>query len=374
MNPRALREAQVDAGAISANVEAMRRIAGTQHFMAVVKANAYGHGAVVASRAAIEGGADWLGVIDSAEARTLREAGITTPILTWLHGPDDTFADAAADGVDVGVSSIRELERAAAARVEAVQVKVDTGLGRNGAEELQWGPLFERAATLQRAGGPVVRGIFSHLANAGADADAAQLVVFERARQAASSAGIMPELFHIAATQGALRRPDARLDLVRVGLGCYGLSPFDDVEPESFGLRPALELSAAVVSVKRVPAGRGISYGHTYRTKSETSLALIPLGYDDGIPRHASDRGPVVINGERFTVSGVIAMDQFVVDIGGAQVAEGDRAVVFGDPSTGAPTATEWADAAGTINYEIITRLGSRIEYRTVGGGGGGGR
>lgn len=368
MSPRALREARVSLEAISANVEAIRRIVGTEHFMAVVKANAYGHGAVAASRAALDGGADWLGVIDSAEAMALRAAGITAPILTWLHGPDDPLADAAGASIDVGVSSIAELERAAAADVAAVQIKVDTGLGRNGAEESTWGQLFERARNLEREGGPHVRGLFSHLANAGEDADAAQLVAFERAKQAAASAQLVPELFHIAATQGALRRPESRHNLVRVGLGCYGLSPFDGVEPASLGLQPALELSAAVVSVKRVPVGTGISYGHTYRTERETSLALIPLGYGDGIPRHASDRGPVVINGERFTVSGVIAMDQFVVDVGDASVAVGDRAVLFGDPGAGSPTATEWADAAGTINYEIITRLGPRIEYRNVGG------
>lgn len=369
MSARPLREARVDVAAISANVEAMRSIARTAHFMAVVKANAYGHGALAASRAAIEGGADWLGVIDSAEAMALRASGITAPILTWLHGPRDTFADAAAAGIDVGVSTLDELERAAAAGVGFVQVKVDTGLGRNGAEEPLWGPLFERAAAVERAGGPVVRGIFSHLANAGEEADAIQLAAFERARAAAAASRITPELFHIAATQGALRRPESRFDLVRVGLGCFGLSPFDDAEPESFGLRPALELSAEVVSVKRVPAGRGISYGHTYVADRETSLALIPLGYDDGVPRHASNRGPVVINGERFTVSGVIAMDQFVVDIGDSPVAVGDRAVLFGDPETGAPSATEWAHAAGTINYEIITRIGSRVEYRTAGSG-----
>ncbi len=368
MSSRALREAVVNLDAISANVEAIRRIVGTAHFMAVVKANAYGHGAVAAANAALAGGADWLGVIDAAEAGELRAAGITAPILTWLHGPEDTFAEAAALGVDVGVSSITELDRAANAGVTAVHLKVDTGLGRNGAEEAQWAKLFERARNRENAAGPRVRGIFSHLANAGDEADATQLIAFGRAREVAASFGVVPELVHIAATQAALHKPESRLDLVRIGLGCYGLSPFDGVEPAEFGLRPALELSAAVVSVKRVPAGMGISYGHRYRTDRETSLALVPLGYADGVPRHASNRGPVVIGGERFTVAGTIAMDQFVVDVGDAPIAVGDRAVLFGDPDSGAPTATEWADAAGTINYEIISRLGSRIDYRTVGG------
>lgn len=367
MTGSALREARVDLDAISANVETIRRIVGTPHFLAVVKANGYGHGSVAAARAAIEGGADWLGVIDSAEARVLRADGITTPILTWLHGPEERFEAAADDALDVGVSSVDELDRAAAGGVRAVQLKVDTGLGRNGAQETVWGAFFERASALERSGGPVVRGIFSHLANAGDEADAAQLASFDRARAVAASFGIEPELVHIAATEATLGRPAARHNLVRVGLGCYGLSPFEGVAPSAFGLRPALELSAAVVSVKRVPAGTGVSYGHRYRTKRETSLALIPLGYGDGIPRQASARGPVLIGGETFAVSGTIAMDQFVVDVGDAPVAVGDRAVLFGDPATGAPSAADWADAAGTINYEVVARLGSRIERRAAG-------
>jgi alanine racemase len=362
---RALREARIDLDAISANVEALRRIVGTPHFLAVVKANGYGHGAVDAARAALEGGADWLGAIDSAEAGVLRDAGIATPILTWLHDPDETFADAAELEVDVGVSSGAELERAAAAGVRHVQLKVDTGLGRNGAEESSWAALFGRARALEKAGGPVVRGIFSHLANAGEAADAAQLACFDRAREAAASVGLDPELVHIAATEGALARPASRHNLVRIGLGCYGLSPFAEAGPSAFGLRPALELSAAVVAVKRVPAGTGVSYGHRYRTERETSLALIPLGYGDGVPRHASERGPVLIGGTTFTVAGTIAMDQFVVDVGDSPVAAGDRAVLFGDPATGAPSADDWAAAAGTINYEVVSRLGPRIERRT---------
>jgi alanine racemase len=369
VNSRALREARIDQNAISANVAALRTRLGTPHFMAVVKANGYGHGAVASARAAVEGGADWLGVIDSKEAAPLREAGITAPILTWLHGRSDTFLEAAALDLDVGVSTIDELDRAARARVRHIHIKVDTGLGRNGAEESHWSEVLDRAGTLERSGGPIVRGIFSHLANAGDEADAAQLAAFDRARQLAASAGLTPEIAHIAATQAALTRPESRLDLVRIGLGCYGLSPFPGIGPEVFGLRPAMELSAEVVSVKRVPAGSGVSYGHRYRTTRETTLALIPLGYSDGIPRHASNSGPVLINGERFTVAGAIAMDQFVVDVGDSPVAVGDRAILFGDPASGAPSATEWADAAGTINYEIIARLGSRVEYRSVGGG-----
>lgn len=365
---RALREATVNLDAIAANVEAIRGIAGTPHFLAVMKANGYGHGSAAVARAALEGGADWLGVIDAIEARVLRDAGISAPILTWLHSPSETFAAAVELDLDVGVSSLSELERAAAAGVTAVHVKVDTGLGRNGSAPDLWLALFERARARELAGGPVVRGIFSHLANAGVQADAAQLAEFERAREVASSVGVEPELLHIAATEGALGRPEARYNLVRVGLGCYGLSPFPDVDSSEFGLTPALELSAAVVSVKRVSAGSGVSYGHMYHTERETTLALVPLGYADGVSRHASNRGPVSINGQRFTVSGIIAMDQFVVDVGDAPVSVGDRAVLFGDPALDVPSSRDWALAADTIDYEIVARLGARIERRYIGG------
>ncbi len=368
MSPRALREAVVDLDAISRNVATIRETVGTPHLMTVVKADGYGHGAVPVAHAALAGGADWLGAIDAAEALPLREAGIRAPVLTWLHAPEETFAAHVLADLDVGVSSLDELERAAAAGVRHVQVKVDTGLGRNGAEESTWGRLFERAGELEGAGGPRIRGLFSHLANAGAEADAAQLASFERARAAAASFGLEPELLHLAATEGALGRPEARYDLVRVGLGSYGLSPFAGVPAADLGLVPALELSAEIVSVKRVPAGSGVSYGHRYHTERETALALVPLGYVDGIPRQASDLGPVLIGGERFRVSGTVAMDQFVVDVGDAAVRAGDRAVVFGDPSTGAPSAADWADAAGTINYELVARIGRRVERRYLGG------
>lgn len=365
---QALREARIDLDAIAGNVEAIRRIVGTPHFLAVTKANGYGHGAASVASAALEGGADWLGVVDATEARVLRDAGIRAPILTWLHAPDETFSSAVELGLDVGVSSVAQLERAAAAGVTAVHVKVDTGLGRNGCPPDLWLALFERAYALERAGGPKVRGIFSHLANAGAESDAAQLREFEHALAVARSANITPEFVHIAATEGALGRPESRYNFVRVGLGCYGLSPFQDVPPSQFGLTPALELSAAIVLVKRVGAGSGVSYGHTFHTDRETTLALVPLGYADGVPRHASNRGPITINGQHFTVSGTIAMDQLIVDVGDAPVNVGDRAVLFGDPAHGVASAQDWASAADTINYEIVARLGARIERRFIGG------
>ncbi len=366
MNRQALREARIDLGAISRNVEILRDAVGPAELMAVVKANGYGHGALPVAHAALAGGASWLGVVDTAEARELRAGGITVPILSWLHAPDDDFSGAADAAIDVGVSSMNELERAARARVANVQLKIDTGLSRNGVPEAQWQRVCERAKELQD--GPlVVRGIFSHLANAAAEDTAVQLARFATALSIAESAGLNPEIVHIASTAGALRVPESRNNLVRIGIGIYGLSPFEDASSAQLGLTPALELSADVISVKRVQAGEGVSYGFQFRANADTTLALIPLGYADGIPRQASNLGPVMINGDRFQVAGTIAMDQFIVDVGDTPVSVGDRAIVFGDPRSGAPSATDWADAAGTINYEIVTRLGPRVQRHYVG-------
>ena len=365
------REARIDLAAISGNVRRLREIAGTPDAMVVVKANGYGHGSVPAARAALAGGATWLGVVDIAEALQLRDAGIEAPLLCWLHAADADFGAALDARIDVGVSSAEQLRAVAAAArdrglVGAVHVKVDTGLGRNGVAENEWRAVFEHAAALELEGVVRIRGVFSHLANAGAEEDARQVAAFELALAAAEAAGVRPELRHLASTAGAVRVPESRYDMVRLGIGVYGLSPFDDATSADLGLTPALTLVGGVVSVKRVPAGTGVSYGYSYRTTGEANLALVSLGYADGIPRLASNRAPVSINGRRYTVTGRIAMDQFVVDMGADTCEVGDDVVLFGDPETGVPSADEWAEAAETINYEIVTRLGGRIERRYV--------
>lgn len=363
------REATIEMDAIADNTRHIRRLTGVD-VIAVVKANAYGHGAAASAVAALSGGATRLGVAEIAEAVDLRRQGINAPIVAWLHEPGQRFEQAAANHIEVGISSFDQLEVAGAAAGAngpvGVHLKLETGLSRNGVAPSDWGRVFAEAARLERIGRLRIIALFSHLSNASRADDLEALARFEEGTAAAASAGIRPEIRHIAATAAAIDISETRLDAVRIGLGIYGLSPFDDRSSSDLGLRPAMTLRGAVAAVRRVPAGAGVSYGYDHRTDRDTTLALIPFGYADGIPRQASGRGPVVINGRRFTAAGRIAMDQFVVDVGDTHVAVGDEVVVFGDPTLGAPSATEWANAASTINYEIVTRIGNRVPRRSA--------
>ncbi|WP_314645971.1 alanine racemase [uncultured Microbacterium sp.] len=363
------REATVEIDAIADNVRHFRRLTGVE-VIAVVKANAYGHGAAAAAVAALAGGATRLGVAEIAEALDLRRQGVRAPIMAWLHAPDERFEQAAAEGIELGISSFDQLAAAAAAahvdRPVAVHLKLETGLSRNGIAPSEWSRVLAEAARLERIGRLRVAGLFSHLSNTSPDDDREALARFDDGVAMAAGLGIRPEIRHIAATAAAIDLPEARLDAVRIGIGIYGLSPFDDRSSAELGLRPAMTLRGAVAAVRRVPAGTGVSYGYAHRTERDTTLALVPLGYADGVPRHASGRLPVSIGGRRFTNVGRIAMDQFVVDVGDAPVSVGDEVVLFGDPTLGVPSARDWADAAGTIDYEIVTRIGHRVPRRTT--------
>jgi alanine racemase len=359
-------EAVIDLGAIRENVATMK--AGTPaELMAVVKADGYGHGLVPSARAALEGGATWLGTAIVDEALALRAAGITVPVLAWLWTPSEseTVRRALAAGVDISVSNLWQLdavttaarETAAAARVH---LKVDTGLSRNGSHVDDWPELVTAAAKAQAAGEIAVIGVWSHFAYAdepGHPTIGRQISAFRDALAAAARVGVEPQLRHLANSAATLTLPEAHFDLVRPGIAVYGLSPVAD----SFGLTPAMTLRAAAAGVKRVRAGEGVSYGHEYTTTRETTLVLVPLGYADGIPRHASNVGPVWVNGSRFTVAGRVCMDQLVIDVGDLAVSPGDPVVLFGPGRAGEPTAQDWADAVGTIHYEIITRVGPRV-------------
>ena len=363
------REATVDLDAIADNTRHFRRLTGVE-VIAVVKADAYGHGAAAAAVAALSGGATRLGVAEIPEALELRRQGVHAPIMAWLHAPGERFEPAAAQGIEIGLSSFDQLAAAAAAAAVdqpvGVHLKFETGLSRNGIAPSDWGRVLAEAARLERIGRLRIVGLFSHLSNTSAEDDLAALAAFEEGVAAAASYGIRPEIRHLAATAAAIDRPETRLDAVRIGVGLYGLSPFDDRTSSELGLRPAMTLRGAVAAVRRVPAGTGVSYGYDHRTDRDTTLVLVPLGYADGVPRSASGRLPVSIGGHRFVNVGRIAMDQFVVDVGDTPVSVGDEVVLFGDPTLGMPSATDWADAAGTINYEIVTRIGPRVPRRSA--------
>ncbi|HEV7173129.1 alanine racemase [Pedococcus sp.] len=371
--------AQVDLDAIAGNVAALKARAGDAEVMAVVKADAYGHGLVPSARAALRGGATWLGVAQLPEALALREAGVQAPLLSWLHVPGQDFAPAVEAGIDLGLSTRWALDQTLAAanatgRTARVHLKVDTGLGRNGAWDADLEALLAGLATAQSERAVEVVGLFSHFAYADAPQHPtvkAQQQRFEGIVEQAERAGIRPQVRHLANSAATLTNPSAHYDLVRPGVAVYGLSPVPDLgAPEDFGLREAMRLLARLSSVKRAPAGQGVSYGHVYTTSEATMLGLVPMGYSDGIPRHATNVGPVQVDGRTYAVAGRVCMDQIVLDLGPDTVAQaGDEAVLFGVGAAGEPTAQDWAAAIDTINYEIVTRVGARVPRVYVGAG-----
>ncbi|MER7637562.1 alanine racemase [Streptomyces sp. NPDC126522] len=366
--------AEIDLGALRANVRALRALAPGAALMAVVKSDAYGHGALACARAAVEAGAAWLGTATPEEALDLRaRAGLPdgTRIMCWLWTPGGPWREAIEADLDVSLSgmwALREVTAAARAvgRPARVQLKADTGLGRNGCQPgADWTELVGAALRAEAEGLVRVTGLWSHLACAdepGHPSIDAQLALFREMVTYAETQGVRPEVRHIANSPATLTRPDAHFDLVRTGIAVYGISPSPEVgSPADFGLRPVMTLKASLALVKQVPGGHGVSYGHHYITPGTTTLGLVPVGYADGIPRHASGTGPVLVGGKWRTVAGRVAMDQFVVDLGGDEPEAGEEAILFGPGDLGEPTAEDWAQAAGTIAYEIVTRIGTRV-------------
>jgi alanine racemase len=359
------RQAFVDLGAIRGNVAALcERVRGSQ-VMAVVKADGYGHGMIPAARAALAGGASWLGTADLAEALALRQAGLTAPVLCLMAVGEPEAA--ISQGIDITAGSVSFLARVAgAARRSCVPARLhleaDTGMNRGGASRADWPALVDAALAAQGAGLLRVVGVWSHFACAdlpGHPSVATQLAVFADACAAAEKAGLTPEMRHIANTAAALTVPESRLDLVRFGGAVYGLSTLRGGAPP--WLRPAMTLSARLALVKRVPPGSGVSYGHRYITDRETTLGLVPLGYADGVPRGAAGLPLVSARGRRWPVAGTVCMDQFVVDFGDEPVAAGEEVVLFGPGDDGEATAQEWGEALGTISYDVVTGIGARV-------------
>jgi alanine racemase len=368
-------EAVIDLGAIAGNVAALRQHARGAGLMAVVKADGYGHGIVQAATAALAGGAGWLGVVSLTEAFTLRGAGLTAPVLCLLSVPGGPHEAAVRQDVDLAASSVRLVDEIAAAAASAgrparVHLKVDTGMSRGGATMGDWPAVVDTALAAQAAGQVQIVGVWSHLACAdmpGHPSIAAQLTAFGHALELAEKAGARPQVRHLANTPATLTLPQARFDLVRTGGGIFGLSTLPGGPPG--WLRPAMTVKSRLVQVKRVPAGSGVSYGHRYVTTRPATLGLVPLGYAEGVPRDAFGRVQVQAAGRRWLIAGTVSMNQFVVDFGDEPVSEGDEVVLFGPGDRGEPTPQEWADALGTLSYEIVTRFGGRFprSYRGVG-------
>ena len=367
--PLTVPTAVVDLGAIAHNVRILRERAGSAQLMAVVKADGYGHGAVEVARAALSAGAAELGVATVGEALELRAAGVTAPMLAWLHPPGTDFTEAVAADVQIGLSSAAQLGDVVAAagrtgRPATVSVKLDTGLNRNGVAAADYPDLL---AALRRAvaeGAIRVRGLMSHLSHGDEPEHPNNDRQAQRLREALDVArrqGVPFEIAHLANSPATLARPDLAFDMVRPGVAVYGLNPL--VGRDDHGLIPAMTLKSPVAMVKSVRAGEGVSYGHAWNADVDTTVALIPLGYADGVFRGLSGRIDVAINGRRYRNVGRICMDQFVVDLGPGpvDVAAGDQAVLFGPGTAGEQTAQDWADLLGTIHYEVVTSPRGRV-------------
>jgi len=361
-------EAVIDLDAYRANLQALADHAPTAAVLAVVKANAYGHGMAECARAARDADVAWLGVATVDEALELRSLGDTGPVLCWLNAPGANYAAAIDANIELTASSADQLREIASAssglsQPARVQLKVDTGLSRNGARGDQWAELVEVAAAEQSAGGIVHTGTWSHFACADRPdhpANDAQEAAYMEALDVLAAHGLEPGLRHLANSAATIARPSSHLDLVRVGIASYGLPPSASMRVD-LPLRPVMTLRGRLAAVKRVPAGSGVSYDWTYTTDRDTTLGLVPLGYGEGIPRHASGRLSAAHHGRRVPLVGIVAMDQVVVDLGDAPAQRGDVVTLFGPGADGEPAAEDWAAAADTIGYEVVTRIGGRV-------------
>ncbi|MCT7658092.1 alanine racemase [Mycobacterium deserti] len=367
-------QAVVDLDAVAHNVGLLRDRAGAAQVMAVVKADGYGHGATEVGRAALAAGAAELGVATTDEGLALRRDGVTAPVLAWLHPPGTDFAPALRADIQIGVSSLRQLGEVLDAaqrtgRTAAVTVKVDTGLSRNGASPAEYSEMLQALKRAEADGAVRLRGIMSHLAhgddpdNPFNDRQAQRLTDMVKA---AREQGVAFEIVHLSNSPAAMTRRDLAFDMVRPGIAVYGQTPIPS--RGDMDLRPAMTLKCTVALVRSVRAGDGVSYGHTWVADRDATLALLPVGYADGVFRNLSGRIDVLINGRLRPSVGRVCMDQFVVDVGtDGDVAEGDEAILFGPGDHGETTAQDWAELLGTINYEVVTSPRGRVarSYRS---------
>jgi alanine racemase len=364
--------AEVDVRALRANVEELRRVVAPARVLAVVKADGYGHGAITSARGAIDAGAAMLGVALVEEGLELRQAGIDAPILVLSEPVPAAAASVVAHRLTPAVYTHAGIEALAKAVVAAdagplpVHLKIDTGMHRVGASPEAAGELADLVDAHRELR---FEGLWTHLAVADEPDNpytGEQLARFETARAALAAAGHRPELVHAANTAGALAFPAARYDLVRPGIGIYGIPPVDALAPLA-QLQPVLAVKARVSFVKRLPAGAAISYGLRYRTERPTTIATVPVGYGDGVPRNlAGAGGEVIVRGHRRAIAGTVTMDQLMVDVGDDAVDVGDEVVLLGRQGDESVTAVEWAARLGTIPYEIVCNIGRRVPRRVL--------
>lgn len=364
---------EVDLDAITHNVRLISNEVGAAALCAVVKADGYGHGDVPVAEAALAGGAAQLAVALVEEGVRLRDAGVEAPILVLSQPPREDAGTMVARRLTPTVYTAEFATAVAAAAAEPVpiHIKVDTGMHRVGA-------LPEDVPGLVGAvlDDPKLEfaGMWTHFAVAEDDAEYTkrQLEVFNDVVERLRAAGIAVPVLHTANTAGALLYPEARYNMVRVGLGIYGLRPAPDVAGH-LDLRPAMRVVSRVSLAKRLPAGERPSYGRRRSLPAESTIATVPVGYADGLSRRLSDAGRVLIGGELRELAGTVTMDQIVVDMGDDPVEEGDEVVVLGEQGSNSITADDWADLLGTINYEVVCRLGPRLPRRYLRAGGDGG-
>jgi alanine racemase len=364
-----LGEAVVDLGAIAHNVRVLREHAGPAQVMAVVKADGYGHGATQVARTALAAGATELGVATIDEALALRADSITAPVLAWLHPPGTDFGAALLADVEIAVSSVHQLDELLdgvrrTGRTATVTVKVDTGLNRNGVAPAQYPSMLTSLRRAVAEDAVRLRGLMSHMVYADQPDNPMNDVQAQRLSAMLAQArnqGVQFDVAHLSNSAATISRPDLAFDMVRPGIAVYGLSPVPNLG--DMGLIPAMTVKCVVALVKSVCAGEGVSYGHTWIADRDTTVALMPVGYADGVFRALGGRLDVLINGRRRPGVGRVCMDQFVVDLGPGpvDVTEGDEAILFGPGTRGEPTAQDWADLLDTIHYEVVTSPRGRI-------------
>jgi alanine racemase len=361
---------EIDVAAVRANVTTLRELADPAEFLAVVKANAYGHGAVPVARAALQAGATWLGIARVEEGVQLRDAGIDARIMLLSEPAPAAVPDVVAHDITPVVYTEAGIDALAKGVIDAgrtrslpVHLKVDTGMHRVGCTPADAVALAKLVAVRDEL---ELAGVCTHLAVADEPEDSytpEQLDRFDAVLGALDAAGLLPPVVHAANSAGMLVHPRARHTLVRVGIAMYGLPPAPALQGhDGVALQPVMSLRARVTMVKELPAGARVSYGLRYELDRPSRIATVPAGYADGVPRNLGlQGGEVLIGGRRLPIAGAITMDQLLVDVGDAPVEAGDEVVLIGRQGDEEITATEWAQHLGTINYEIVTGIGARV-------------